>query len=231
NGSRRSHVGSQTLARGLRALIAVVESPDGMTVQRLAAELGVHRSIAYRILQTLVDFGFVTHGADGAYWPGSRLAGLSTAYLPTLRTTAAPVMRRLADEVGCMVSLFVAEGREAVSIELVEPLTVTHHIAFRAGMRTPLDRGAAGYALLASMPPAAGEPDAVARARAAGYATSAGEVEAGAFAIAAPIADVHPPAALSIMSHREAQVLAAREHIVRAVAEIAAAAASPAGRA
>jgi DNA-binding IclR family transcriptional regulator len=214
--------GSQTLARGLRALVAVVESPDGMTIQQLAAELSVHRSIAYRLLQTLSDFGFVVRAADGAYWPGARLAGLSTAYLPTLRRVAIPTIRHLSDQVGYTVGLFIAEGDEAVSIELVEPLTVTHHIAFRAGMRTPIDRGAAGYALLAAGPAVEGEPEGAARARELGYATSAGEVEAGAYAIAASIPHAYPAASLMVMSYREDHVIATREHIIKAAAEIGA---------
>ncbi|TCN50806.1 DNA-binding IclR family transcriptional regulator [Rhodococcus sp. SMB37] len=216
-------VGSRTLARGLTALLAVVDSPDGMTVQRLAAELDVHRSIAYRILQTLRDFGFVTHGSDGSYRPGALLAALSTSYLPALREIATPVMRRLADQAGCTVHLFVVEGEEAVSIEVVEPVTVLQHIAFRAGMRTPLDRGAAGYALLAAGPALPGEPEVVVEARRRGYATSSGEVESGAYAVAAPIANSHPAACLTLMSHRENQLATAAPEVVRAAEEIASA--------
>ena len=214
-------VGSQTLARGLTALLAVVDSPTGMTVQRLADELGVHRSIAYRILQTLRDFGFVTPGADGVYRPGSRLASLSTAYLPALREIATPVMRRLADHAGCTVHLFVAERDEAVSIEVVEPVTVPQHISFRAGMRTLLDRGAAGYALLAAGPALPDEPEAVAEARRQGYATSSGEIESGVYAVAAPIANSHPTACLTLMSHRKDQLTAVAPEVVRAAEEIA----------
>lgn len=214
-------VGSQTLARGLTALLAVVDSPTGMTVQRLAEELGVHRSIAYRILQTLRDFGFVTPGSDGVYRPGSRLASLSTAYLPALREIATPVMRRLADRAGCTVHLFVAERDEAVSIEVVEPVTVPQHISFRAGMRTLLDRGAAAYALLSAGPELPDELEAVAEARRRGYATSAGEIESGVYAVAAPIANSHPTACLTLMSHREEQLTAAAPEVVRAAEEIA----------
>jgi DNA-binding IclR family transcriptional regulator len=215
----RVQVGSQTLARGLRALLAVVDSPNGLTVQEVAAHLDVHRSIAYRLLQTLGEFGFVAQ-SSGSYLPGSRLAGLSRSYLPALRQNAVPVMRELADRLGCTVSLFVTEGADAVSIELVDPLTVSHHLAFRAGMRTPLDRGAAGYALMASGSPQPDEPAVVATAREQGYATSAGEVESGAFAIAAPIPHVHPRACLTVMSHREQQVMDAREPLLEAAARI-----------
>jgi DNA-binding IclR family transcriptional regulator len=54
----------------------VVESTDGITVRELATDLQVHRTIAYRILQTLAAFGFVTGGSDGVYRPGARLATL-----------------------------------------------------------------------------------------------------------------------------------------------------------
>lgn len=216
----RTQAGSQTLARGLRALLAVVESPDGMTVQQLAGDLGVHRSIAYRLLQTLADFGFVTQSSVGTYRAGSRLATLADAYLPTLRALALPVMRDVADQLGCTVSLFVAEGAEAVSIEMVEPTTASHHIIFRAGMRTPINRGAAGYALLSAGPASPDEPAAVTRARKRGYATSSGEVEVGAYAVAAPIPNSHPRVCLNIITYREDQAKTAERHILDAAKRV-----------
>ncbi|MCC5577488.1 helix-turn-helix domain-containing protein [Microtetraspora sp. AC03309] len=219
----RSQVGSQTLARGLRALLLVVDAPNGMTSQQLAAELDVHRSIAYRLLQTLAEFGFVSQSADGSYRAGSRLATLADAYLPTLRELAIPAMREVADRLGCTVSLFVAEGAEAVSIELVEPTTASHHIAFKAGMRTPINRGAAGYALLAAGPEAAEEPAEVTQARERGYATSSGEIEFGAYGVAAPIPNSHPRACLNLITHREDQARAAEAFVLKAAQQVGAA--------
>jgi DNA-binding IclR family transcriptional regulator len=216
----RTQVGSQTLARGLRALLMVVESSGGMSVQELARELGVHRSIAYRLLQTLADFGFVTHGENGTYHPGARLATLAGSYLPALREAAFPIMRETADDLGCTVALFVAEGAEAVAIDLVEPTTTSHHIAFKAGMRTPIDRGAAGYALLTAAPPVEGEPAAVGRARERGYATSEGEILVGAYAIAAPIPDTLPRTCLNLITHLADQAETAEKHIVRAAQRV-----------
>ena len=51
-----SGTGSQTLARGLSALQMVADSPSGLTVQQLADRVGVHRTIAYRLLSTLAEF-------------------------------------------------------------------------------------------------------------------------------------------------------------------------------
>jgi len=208
--------GTQTVARGLMALLAVIDSGDGMTVQELAAELGVHRTIAYRLLQTLVAFRFVMQGKDGVYRPGSRLATLADAYLPALREAALPAMREVADEIGCTVCLFVAEGDEAVSVALIEPTTASSHIRFKAGMRTPIDRGSAGYALLAAMPPVPGEPANATVARARGYATSHGEIEVNAFGVAAAIPQSHPPACLNLITYREDQAEAAEKVILKA---------------
>ena len=150
--SERAQVGSQTLARGLRALLTVLESNDGVTVQQLASELEVHRTIAYRLLRTLASFGFITCGSDGAYRPGARLATLADAYLPALREAALPVMRGLADRIGCTVSLLVVEGEEAVSTissavadHGVRAAQVTAVGGFRAGEVGYFDRDRADY--------------------------------------------------------------------------------------
>ncbi|MFT4010525.1 MAG: helix-turn-helix domain-containing protein [Nocardioidaceae bacterium] len=224
---QQPQAGSQTLARGLRALIAVVDSADGMTVQGMANELGVHRTIAYRLLQTLASFGFVTQGSDGVYRPGARLAALADTYLPALREAAFPSMRKVADEVGCTVSLYVAEPDAAVSIALVEPTPETFHVRFPVGMRTPIDRGAAAYALLAAGPALPGEPDAVAKARSRGYATSHGEIIEGAYAVAAPIIGASPRSCLNLITYREDQAKSAEKHILHAAEMISKALLTP----
>jgi DNA-binding IclR family transcriptional regulator len=197
--------GNQTLARGLRVLLAIADSKHGLTVQQVGELLGVHRSIAYRLLQTLADFGLAARSREGVYTPGARLATLAEAYLPTLRDVARPVMRSLADRLQSTVSLFVEQGDEAVAIALVEPTTASHHIAFMPGMRTPLTLGAASYAILASGPATAHEPRAVVVARKRGYARSHGEIEAGAFGVAAwiPMGEPGTRACLNLITYRE----------------------------
>jgi DNA-binding IclR family transcriptional regulator len=196
--------GNQTLARGLRVLLAIADSKQGMTVQQVAELLGVHRSIAYRVLQTLVDFDLAARGSDGAYLPGARLATLAESYLPALRDVTAPVMRSLADELQSTIMLFAAQGEDAVAIAMAEPTTAPHHLAFRPGMRTPLTRGAAGYAILAAAVATPGEPEQVAQARAQGYARSHAEVEAGQYAVAAwiPLTGTATRACLNLITYR-----------------------------
>lgn len=197
--------GNQTLARGLRVLLAIVDTRDGMTVAQIAQYLDVHRSIAYRVVQTLADFGLVFRGQDGAYLPGPRLASLAEAYLPAVREVTNPVMRVLADRLQSTISLFVEQSGEAVAISMIEPTTAPHHLMFRPGMRTPLDRGAAGYALLAAGPPMPDEPEQVTTARERGYARSHAEVEEGQYAVAAwiPMGAAPTRACLNLITYRQ----------------------------
>lgn len=196
--------GNQTLARGLRVLVAIAESPTGLSVQQVTELLEVHRSIAYRLLLTLSDSGLVSRDRGGAYLPGARLASLSSAFLPALRDAAEPVMRTLADRLQSSLALFVEEADDAVAVTLVEPTTTRQHIAFRPGMRTPLVVGAAGYAILAAGAPAQGEPAAVAAARDAGYALSHSEIEVGAYGVAAwiTIDGIAARVSLNLITHR-----------------------------
>ncbi|ONH30849.1 IclR family transcriptional regulator [Pseudofrankia asymbiotica] len=215
--------GNQTLARGLRVLLAIADSKSGMTVQQVGDMLGVHRSIAYRVLQTLVDFDLAARSSEGTYIPGARLATLAEAFLPTLRDATAPIMRSLADRLQSTVMLFVAQGEDAVAIAMTEPTTAPHHLAFRPGMRTPLTRGAAGYAILAADPPSVGEPEEVAHARDVGYARSHAEVEAGQYAVAAwiPMTGTATRACLNLITYREDVAEAAGPEMRRAADQVA----------
>ena len=221
--------GNQTLARGIRVFLAIVDADHGMTVQQVGELLGVHRSIAYRLLQTLGDYGLVARSKEGVYLPGPRLATLAGAYLPALREAAAPIMQTLADRLESTISIFVEQGTEAVMVAMVEPTTSDHHIAFRPGMRTPLDRGAAAYAILGGSAPLAGEPEKVAEARANGYSQSHGEVLPEAYGVAAaiPLQPGVPRACINLITYRSdiaetagPEMRAAAEQVGRAFAPL-----------
>ena len=103
-----SGTGSQTLARGLTALQMVAASPTGLTVQQLADQVGVHRTIAYRLLSTLAQFRLVAKGEDGRYRPAAGLAVLGASFDRNVRQLSLLTLRALADDLGTTVSLLVA---------------------------------------------------------------------------------------------------------------------------
>ncbi len=168
-------------------LIATADA--AVSVDEAAITLGLHRSIVYRLLRTLEARRLLERNPEGSYLPGPFLAVLSRSVRPTLRAAAAPVLAKLAEELQMTAFLVVADGDEAVTIDSVEPRSLTAHVSYRPGTRHAIDRGAPGLALLAAAPPRKGERSEVTQARRRGWATSESEVIPGMASLAAPIAD------------------------------------------
>src|ERR1700724_4271978 len=219
-----SGAGSQTLARGLTPLQMVADSPNGLTVQHLADQVGVHRTIAYRLLSTLAQFRLVAKGEDGRYRPASGLAVLGASFDRNVRQLSLPTLRALADELGTTVSLLIAEGDQQVAVAVIVPTQVAYQLAFHEGSRYPLDRGAAGIALLASMPPRPDERDLVVRAREQGWVITHGEIEPNTYGLAVPVHrdPPSPPACINLISHREDVVMRGKDAVVKAAKELSA---------
>ena len=95
--------GSQTLARGLRALQLVAAAKGGLTIQQVADRIGVHRTIAYRVLSTLAQYRLVAKGEDGRFRTAAGLATLGASFDNNVRELSLPILRGLADEVGTTV--------------------------------------------------------------------------------------------------------------------------------
>ena len=110
-------VGSQTLARGLHALQLVATAPEPVPIAKVAQQLGVHRTIAYRVLATLENFRYLHRLPDGRYIAGNALAALAHNVEMPLREVAQPILRDLAERIAATVALHVAEGDEAVSLD------------------------------------------------------------------------------------------------------------------
>ncbi|KRF17638.1 IclR family transcriptional regulator [Nocardioides sp. Soil797] len=170
---------SQTLDRGLHVLRVLAETQSGLTVTELAERLEVNRTVVYRLVATLEQHALVRRDAKGRLHVGLGVLHLASAVQPVLREIAMPVLRQLAETSGFTAHLTVADGDEALALAVVEPSWTDFHVAYRVGARHPLAQGAAGKAILLGRDPA------VAR-----YAVTAGELQAGAKGIAAPVRGV-----------------------------------------
>ncbi|MDT5072826.1 MAG: hypothetical protein QOH82_2146 [Mycobacterium sp.] len=220
--TERLAAGSQTLARGLTALQAVASSPSGMTAQQVADQVGVHRTIAYRLLSTLTQSRYLVKGDDGRYRPAAMLAVLGASFDNNLRQLSVPTLRTLADDLGATVSLLVAEGDQQVAIAVIVPTLVFYQLSFHEGSRYPLERGAAGLALLASMPPRPGERDLVPLTREQGWVITHGEIEPDTYGLAVPVKrrPPSPPTCINLISHREDALIAGRDAVIRAARQL-----------
>jgi DNA-binding IclR family transcriptional regulator len=223
-GVRNSAPGSQTLARGLTVLQAVATSRRGMTVQQVADHVGVHRTIASRLLSTLAQFRLVAKGEDGRYRSAAALAVLGASFDNNVRQLCLPTLRALADELGTTVSLLVAEGDQQVAIAVIVPTNVFYQLSFHEGSRYPLDRGAAGIALLASMSPRPGERELVPQTRQQGWVITHGEIEPNTYGLAVPVPrrPPSPPTCINLISHREDVVISGKEAVIKAANELSA---------
>lgn len=205
---------SQTLDRGLRVLAVLAGSPGGLTVTELSVRLEVNRTVVYRLVSTLEQHALVRRDARARLYVGLGALRLASSVQPVLRDLAMPVLRSLAEAVGCTAHLTVADGDEALALAVVEPSWTDFHVGYRVGSRHPVGRGAAGRAILLGRDP---EPDS------APYVVTAGELQPGAQGLAAPVRGVEGlEASVGIVTVGDLDVSGVGRHVTAAAADLAA---------
>jgi DNA-binding IclR family transcriptional regulator len=194
------------------AILYLLAQRSGAGVTEVAAELGVHKSTAFRLIAALENGSLIEQdGERGKYHLGRgvlRLAAATAARLE-LPTESRPVCRRLAAELGEAVDVGILDSGEATSIlQEYAPSAITGRNWL--GQRTPLHATASGKMLLACTdavtlkevlacelhrytPQTVVEPTVLeaelAKVRERGWASTAEELEIGLNAVAAPISD------------------------------------------
>ncbi|HEX6871074.1 MAG TPA: IclR family transcriptional regulator, partial [Micromonosporaceae bacterium] len=131
-----------------------------------------------RLAGTLTEHGLLRRDRSGRLRLGVGVLALARRAQPLLAEAASPALRRLAEDVGATAHLTIAEGGEAVALLVVEPSWTQFHVAYRSGSRHPLDRGAAGRAILA------------ARHGSAQVVVSEGQLQPGAHGVAVAVVGV-----------------------------------------
>ncbi|GAA3838567.1 helix-turn-helix domain-containing protein [Sphaerisporangium flaviroseum] len=193
-----SAAGSKTIDTGLRLLAILRDHPDGLTITELAQLADVHRNAVSRNLTALGNHRLVAR-VGTRFTLGLGIVELNAAVRHGLRAAAASALQVLADT--CHATAFITvldTDDQAVVLTVAEPRGSTFHVAYRAGNRHPADRGASGIAILAGRPPRPGEREAIAEARVAGYSVTTGELQRGAWGVAAPITAGGLPAEASV---------------------------------
>ncbi|KQQ08930.1 hypothetical protein ASF46_14500 [Rathayibacter sp. Leaf296] len=179
--------GAKTLDNGIRVLKVVAAHPDGLTMTEISRAAGVHRTVAYRLLLTLGQHSLVRQSEDGRFRVGVGVLELSASLRTDLQSAAQPHLRSLAESTGATAHLTILDGDDAVSIAIVEPQDAEMHVAYRIGRRHRATVGAAGMAILAGRPLHPDERAEIALGRQQGYVASHGEIQSGAWGVAAPV--------------------------------------------
>ena len=198
---------SQTLSRGIRILEILADAREPLSIDETARRLGVHRSIAYRLVRTLEDHGLVTRDTAGRFQLGARMAALAAGVAHDLQAEALPELTAVANELGATAFLVVLDHDECVTLVSVEPRHAVASVAQRPGTRHPVTVGAPGKAILSVLPRGEWPGDAsdslrheVADAATRGFATSHDEVIPSLRSVSVPLV-VHGrrPAALAVV--------------------------------
>lgn len=209
---------SQTLSRGIQALEILSAAEHPLTIAELAAALGVHRSVAYRILRTLEDHSLLIRDDGGRVQPGPGLAVLARGVSRDLQTAALPELTQLANTLNMTAFVAVWDHQDCVTLVTVEPRHSAATLAQHPGTRHPVNTGAPGIAIQSTMSegewadrvPGIPYRHEAHEARRLGYAASHDEVIAGLSSLAAPIlVPGGRPAAIAVVYIRREQDQAA----------------------
>jgi len=182
-------------------------------VTEIAAELGVHKSTAFRLVVALERRGLVEQTEDrGKYRLGMgllRLAGATTARLDVVQE-ARPICRKLAADTGETVNIAVLSESSALYLDQIAGTSALQPHNW-VGQHIPLHATSNGKVLLSglhdeelartlrSLPAYTGTTitskkalrSELAQVRYQGYALAVDELEIGLTALAAPIRNAH----------------------------------------
>ncbi|MFT4469668.1 IclR family transcriptional regulator [Arthrobacter sulfonylureivorans] len=198
---------SQTLSRGIRALEILAEAQAPMTIAELSDALGVHRSIAYRILRTLEDHSLLMRDSAGRVQAGPGLAALARGVSRDLQSAALPELTLLANDLMMTAFIAVWDQHDCVTLFTVEPRHTTALVQ-HPGTRHSFDVGAPGIAIQSALTREQWEQHAPGRpirpeaqlAKEIGYAVSHDEVIPGVSSVAVPVSvPGQLPAAIAVV--------------------------------
>lgn len=198
--------GVDSARRALEMLLQFSESKPEITIEELAQQHDISVPSAYRYMSLLREMYFIEERSRGVYMLSPQVLKLARAAEAALDITgqAQPILDRLAAETG-ETALLLRRIRDAAVCVAIAETDHTISISFTLGQVMPLRAGAGAKVLLAGsprnkreayldqlMPPLKRdrrseflkELDRIAED---GFAVSAGEVDEGVWACAAPV--------------------------------------------
>jgi DNA-binding IclR family transcriptional regulator len=148
------------LARTTWILELFLSSTETWLLEEIAAETGLPRSTAFRLVTQLVELGWLVHDRRGGYRLGIRahalgartMAGTGTHQYARLRSVAAPLLTHLQRRTGAAVHLGVLEGGYLYYLDKIGGVEADQ-LPSRVGNRVPAHHTAMGRAMLATLPP------------------------------------------------------------------------------
>ncbi|OEF97747.1 IclR family transcriptional regulator [Desulfuribacillus alkaliarsenatis] len=196
----------RSVERALDILSAFIGHEKSLSLTDISHKVHLHKSTVHRLLNSLEARGYVEKIPEvERYRLGMKIIELSSyaSRSSDLIQTAIPEMKKIRDELGETVSLYVRDGDERVRLHAIESTQTLRRIAI-IGQRLPLYVGAASKVLLAYIPEQERDElftksfcpikfdlvryrEKISNTQLNGYAMSFEERESGVAAIAAPV--------------------------------------------
>ncbi len=140
--------------RALRVLRYLASQPDPVSLDRLAAAVGLPRSTAYHLMRAMETEGFVTHlPEEHRYGLGVAAFEVGSGYSrqgPLQRIARRP-LAALVDRLGQSAHLAVLHGRDVLYV-VEERAPGRPPLVTDVGVRLPAHLTASGRAILAALP-------------------------------------------------------------------------------
>jgi DNA-binding IclR family transcriptional regulator len=190
--AEKTDSGSQTLSRGLTALEIIGASDAPLSVAELCSRLDIHRSMAYRLVKTLEQHGFIERTSSGGLVLGTKISTLARGVARTLQSATAPELTAIAEQLEMTAMLVTFDGESAVTLSTAEPQKAGTTVARKPGSRHSIDRGAPGRVLRSQVDPVSFPPQS--------FEFSQDEVLPGVASVAVPLTiGGNQPAALAVL--------------------------------
>lgn len=145
--------GVQSVARIFAIIELLAAHPGGMSLQQLAAESGLAKSTAHRLLASLIQLGYAVQDSFTTHYRLTlKMFELSSGIVNDLDVmgVARPHLDRLANRSGEAVHLVIRDGADIVYIYKAEAGGM--RMSSRVGMRSPMYCTGVGKAMLATLP-------------------------------------------------------------------------------
>lgn len=142
--------------RALQVLKFLATQPEPVALDRIARAVGMPRSSAYHLLNTMIEEGFVVHLPDESrYGLGVAAFEVGTGFArqAPMQRIARRLLAGLVDRVGQSAHLAVPHGRDVLYV-LEERAPRRPPLVTDVGVRLPAHLTATGRAVLAALPPA-----------------------------------------------------------------------------
>ena len=144
----------KSVSRALDIITILSLKKGGLGVTEIANQIDINKSSVYRILSTLVQYGYVEQdGESGRYKLGYKFLEISSKLLESidLRNEARPFLQQLENQTNEVIHLVVFDQSEVVYIEKLEGNEILR-MHSKVGKRAPMHCTSVGKAILAHLP-------------------------------------------------------------------------------